>query len=186
LVATESALSHLAAAKGANAALAATADDGAEILGAARTPARAWLKTHDAAPWFDNRQPGTVWASCDGTAGVSEGVWSGGWFAMVWKRQKKLNFKWLLADAGPLAVVPPAPDWVTGKLAACPPRGTVPTMPPSDAPAGADSRDGRSVDGSLAWRSTVLPGGVHRLQVWVWQDGALHGVIDRATPAGPG
>jgi len=184
LVAAESALAHLAGARGANAALAETADDGAEILGPTRAPARAWLKNHDAASWFDNRQPGTVWASCDGTVGVSEGVWTGGWFAMVWKRQKKLDFKWALADVGPLAVMPPAPDWVSGKLADCPPRGTRPAMP--DAPADADSRDGRSDDGSLVWRSTVLPGGTHRLQVWVWQDGALHGVIDRATPAGAG
>jgi hypothetical protein len=49
-----------------------------------------------------------------------------------------------------------------------------------------DSRDGRSDDGSLVWRSTVLPGGAHRLQVWIWQDGAMHGVIDRATPASAG
>jgi hypothetical protein len=202
LVEAESALAHLARDKGANAALAATADESAEFVAPARTPARVWLKAHDAAAWFDTRQTGAVWASCDGTAGVSAGRWSGGWFAMVWKRQKKLDFRWLLADAGPLAVMPPAPDWITGKLADCPPRiahddsppqprqpGPPPlrpqpaAMPPLDAPAGADSRDGRSDDGSLVWRSTVLPGGARRLQVWIWQDGAMHGVIDRATSA---
>ncbi len=202
LVEVESALAHLARDKGAGAALAATADDTAELLTPARTPARAWLKAHDASAWFDARQTATTWASCDGTAGVSAGIWRGGWFATVWKRQKKLDFRWVLADAGPLAVIPPAPDWITGKLADCPPRPAaeedagdhrrgVPTplrplpgaLPPSDAPAGADSRDGRSDDGSLVWRGTVLPGGAHRLQVWIWQDGAMHGVLDRAGPA---
>jgi hypothetical protein len=205
LVEAESALAHLARDKGAGAALAAAADDSAEFLAPARTPARIWLKNHDAAAWFDGRQPGTVWASCDGTAGVSEGLSNGGWFAMVWKRQKKLDFKWLLADAAPLAVMPPAPDWITGKLADCPPRparddgpppprqpGPPPlrplpaALPPPDGRNGVDSRDGRSDDGSLVWRSTVLPGGAHRLQVWIWQDGAMHGVIDRATPASAG
>ena len=202
LVEAESALAHLARDKGAGAALAATADDGAEVLSPARTPARAWLHAHDATPWFDARQTANTWASCDGTAGVSAGTWRGGWFATVWKRQKKLNFRWVLADAGPLAVIPPSPDWITGKLADCPPRppadedaadhrraGPAPArplpaaMPASDAPAGADSRDGRSDDGSLVWRSTVLPGGAHRLQVWIWIDGALHGVLDRAGAA---
>lgn len=168
------------------------------MIAPTRQPVRAWLKAHDAAAWFAERQTGTVWASCDGTAGVSTGVWRGGWFVTVWKREKKLNFRWLLADAGALAAVSPAPDWITGKLADCPPRPVAPDgprppgPPPLPAlpgtlptpPAGSDSRDGRSDDGSLVWRSTVMPDGSRQLLVWIWQDGAMHGVVDRMTPAG--
>jgi hypothetical protein len=200
LVEAESALAHLARDKGANAALATTADDTAELLSPARTAARSWLKAHDAAPWFADRRTDTVWASCDGTAGVSAGTWRGGWFATVWKRQKKLDFKWLLVDAAPLSALPAAPDWITGKVADCPPRpapedGPRPSgppalrplpaaMPPLEAPAGADSHDGRADDGSMVWRSIVLPDGARHLHVWIWQDGAFHAVLVRLTPAG--
>jgi len=199
LVAAESALAHLAHDKGANAALLAYADDTAEFVAPQRSLAKAWLKAHNAAPWFAGRQTGNVWASCDGTAGVSAGLWDGGWFATVWKQQKKFNYKWALTDAGPLATLPPAPDWVTGKLADCPPRmpraaGAVPSGPPTVRPlpapippldvAGADSRDGRSDDGSLVWRSTIMADGSRRLRVWVYRDGAMQAVIARDVPAG--
>ena len=200
LVEAESALVHLVRAKGANAALAASADDLAEMLDPARSPARSWLRAHDAAAWFADRRTDAAWASCDGTAGVSAGTWQGGWFAMVWKRQKKLDYKWLLADAAPLASVPPAPDFITGKLADCPPRpvpvdGLRPAgplaprplpgaVPPTDVSARADSRDGRSDDGSLVWRSGMLSDGSRALHVWIWQDGSMHAVIDRVTPRG--
>jgi hypothetical protein len=127
-----------------------------------------------------------VWASCDGTAGLSTGVWRGGWFVTVWKRQKKLYYKWVLADAAPLSTMPPPPDWITGKLADCPPRAprdAAPTNPrplPAAIPPGEPgSRDGRSDDGSLAWRSTVLPNGSHSLRVWAFQDGVMRAVVAR-------
>lgn len=204
LVEAESALAHLVHARGANAALGAMADDNAEFVAPARSPAKLWLKAHDGAPWFVGRQTGAVWASCDGTAGISAGLWAGGWFAVVWKRQKKLDYKWLLADAGPLTAMPPPPDWITGKLADCParisredgapdrPADARPGPPPlRPLPAGvppppADSRDGRSDDGSLVWRSTVLPDGSHRFQAWIYQDGAMHEVLARETPASGG
>jgi hypothetical protein len=100
----------------------ASAEDSAEMLDPVRTPARAWLHAHDASVWFAQRHNDAAFASCDGTAGVSAGTWQGGWYAMVWKRQKKLDFKWVLADAAPLASLPPASDFITGKLADCPPR----------------------------------------------------------------
>ena len=200
LVEAESALAHLARDKGANTALANTGEETAEMIAPARSAVRVWLKAHDATPWFADRRTDTAWAACDGTAGVSAGTWRGGWFATVWKRQKKLDFKWVLTDAGPLVAVPPAPDWITGKVADCPPRpapadGPRPSGPPllralpaampaNDAPTGSDSRDGRSDDGSLVWRSAVLPDRSRQLQVWIWLDGAFRAVLDRPTPAG--
>ena len=178
----------------------ASAEDSAEMLDPVRTPARAWLHGHDASAWFVQRHTDAAFASCDGTAGVSAGTWQGGWYAMVWKRQKKLDYKWVLADAAPLASLPPASDFITGKLADCPPRPAPddaprPAGPPAQRPlpgavpppaAGADSRDGRSDDGSLVWRSSVAPDGTRSLRVWLWQDGAMHAVIDRVTPRAGG
>jgi hypothetical protein len=121
-----------------------------------------------------------VWASCDGTAGLSTGLWRGGWFVTVWKRQKKLDYKWLIADAAPLSTMPAPPDWITGKLADCPPRAPAPRpLPAAIPPAEPGSRDGRSDDGSLVWRSTVLADGSHSLRVWAFQDGVMKGVVDR-------
>ena len=192
LVAAESALAHLAHDRGANAALLFYADDSAEFIAPSRTPARAWVKTHDAAPWFVDRQTANVWASCDGTAGVSAGLWHDGWFATVWKQQKKFNYKWALTDAGPLATLPQAPDWVTGKLADCParlrrPEGPAPSGPPPLRPlpaaippkSGGDSHDGRSEDGSLVWRTTILPDGTHHLTVWAYMGGTMQAVVER-------
>jgi hypothetical protein len=45
--------------------------------------------------------------------------------------------------------------------------------------AGADSKDGRSIDGTLVWRSTVLPGGTREWTVWMWQDGTMNEVLKR-------
>jgi hypothetical protein len=173
------------------------AEDGAEMVAFGRMPLKAWLKTADPAAQLVNRQVANAWVSCDGSYGVSAGAWGGEadrWFAVVWHRQKKGYYKWVLADAGSLSAPATVPDWVTGKVADCPrrqhqdgpppPTGTLPPLPAAvpAAPAG-DSHDGRSTDGSLVWRSTVLPGGARTLSVWIYQDGAMVGVIDRHVPA---
>ena len=199
LVAAESALAHLAHDKGANAALLAYAVETAEFVAPQRSQAKVWLKAHDAAPWFAGRQTGAVWASCDGTAGVSAGLWKGGWFATVWKQQKKFNYKWALTDAAALATMPPAPEWVTGKVADCPARmpradgsaaSALPPLRPLPAPippldvVGTDSRDGRSDDGSVVWRSAIMADGSRRFRLWVYLDGAMQAVIAHDVPAG--
>lgn len=80
---------------------------------------------------------------------------------------------------------PPVPK-PAAKLAAKPLRGAPPPqrplagpIPPLAAATGADSKDGRSADGSLAWRSTVLPGGTRLWTVWLWQDGKMTEVLSR-------
>jgi len=190
LVEADAALVHRARDRGAIAALTDLADEAAQVPGAPAGALRGWLKAHDVAAWFADRRTDAVYAACDGTAGISTGVWRGGWFALVWKRQKRLDYKWLLADAGPLAHLPAPPDWITGKLADCPPRGdpAIPralpaALPALDLPAGATVQDARSDDGSLVWRTIALPGGAHRLVAWFWQDGAWHLALDQ-TDAG--
>jgi hypothetical protein len=196
LIAAEGALAREAKAKGPGWSLQDNADDSAEMFAPARVPLKAWLKGHDPTAQFTDRQVANAWVSCDGSFGVSAGIWGGeGWFTMVWQRQKKGWYKWILADAAPLSSPAPAPDWITGKVADCPAhvhRDDKPTNPPTLPPlpaavppaaTGGDSRDGRSTDGSLVWRSTVLPGGARAFNVWIYQDGAMVSVIDRHTPA---
>ena len=85
-----------------------------------------------------------------------------------------------------LAEEPPPPKPVLAKPPRDAPSTSVPPqrplagpIPPLEAPAGAESKDGRSNDGTLAWRSTVLPGGTRLWTVWMWQDGKMAEVLNR-------
>lgn len=205
LIAAESAFARAAREKGQWTAFAATAAETAELFVPERVLAKVWLKgrANPANPvqW----QPSAVWISCDGSAGVTFGAFHGngeGWFSTVWQRQKKGGYKWLLDQGGKLTKPLAGADFITGKVAEClprprrdplvedappPPRNDAPPperplagpIPPLAAPAGADSKDGRSADGTLAWRSTVLPGGTRLWTVWMWQDGKMAEVLSR-------
>ncbi len=205
LIAAEVAFARLAREKGQWTAFAATAADTAEMFVPQRTAAKAWLKGRANPPSPVQWQPGAVWISCDGSAGVTFGGYqtgsAHGWFSTVWQRQKKGDYKWALDQGGDLTAPLKDSDFITGKVADCPvrphrdpladappppprdapiaPRPLAGPIPPLAAPAGADSKDGRSDDGTLAWRSTVLPGGTRQWTVWMWQDGKMTEVLSR-------
>ena len=213
LVAAEIAFARAAREKGQWTAFAETAADEAEMFVPQRVLAKVWLKGRANPPQAVQWQPGSVWISCDGSAGVTFGAFSGsgsgsgtGWFSTVWQRQpKKGDYKWVLDQGGDLATPLAGADFITGKVADCPPRPRrdpladdppPPRKPAKDAPPppprplagpipalvavpGADSKDGRSIDGTLAWRSTVLPGGTREWTVWLWQDGKMNEVLKR-------
>ncbi len=129
-----------------------------------------------------------------------------GWFSNVWQRQAKGGYRWVLAQDSAMMAAEAAPDFITGTVADCrtrpepsdvsaeddearpvvarPKKGApVPQMPlagslpPFAAPLGADSRDARSNDGTLAWRTTVMADGARDYTVWIWKDGAMLEVI---------
>ena len=207
LIAAEVAFARLAREKGQWTAFAATATETAEMFLPQRVVAKTWLKGRANPPRAVQWQPGAVWISCDGSAGITFGGFHGngeGWFSTVWERQKKGDYKWVLDQGGDLTAPLKDSDFITGKVADCParphrdpladtppplpkpPRDAPPMLrplagpiPPLDAPAGADSKDGRSDDGSLAWRSTVLQGGTRQWTVWMWQDGKMAEVLNR-------
>ena len=211
LIAAESAFARLAREKGQWTAFADTAAETAEMFVPQRVLAKAWLKGRANPPSTVQWQPSTVWISCDGSAGVTFGAFHGtgeGWFSTVWERQKKGGYKWVLDQGGELAAPLAGGDFITGKVAECPPRphrnpladepppppkpsrDTPPPqrplagpIPPLTVAAGADSKDGRSVDGTLAWRSTLLPGGTRLWTVWMWQDGKMAEVLNRTVIA---
>ncbi len=207
LIAAEVAFARLAREKGQWTAFAATAAEAAEMFVPQRISAKIWLKgrANPAKPlqW----QPHAAWISCDGSAGATFGAFQGGgdgWFSTVWQRQKKGEYKWVLDQGGDLAAPLAAPEFLAGKVADCParpqrdpeaenasearpPRRDEPPrqrplagpIPPLAAPTGSDSKHGQSDDGSLAWRSTVLPGGTRLWTVWMWQDGKMAEVLSR-------
>lgn len=138
--------------------------------------------------------------------GYQSGGAAQGWFSTVWQRQpKKGDYKWVLDQGGELTAPLAGADFITGKVADCLPRvrrdpladePPPPPKPAKDAPPppprplagpipalvavpGSDSKDGRSIDGTLAWRSTVLPGGTREWTVWMWQDGKMSEVLKR-------
>lgn len=216
LIAAESAFSRMAREKGQWTAFAATATDDAEMFVPQRVLAKVWLKGRANPPQAVQWHPSSVWISCDGSAGVTFGAFHGsgtGWFSTVWQRQrKKGDYKWVLDQGGDLIAQLSGPDFITGKVADCPPRprrdpladdpppppkgqrgpdknALAPMrplagpVPPLAAPDGSDSKDGRSIDGTLAWRSTVLPGGTREWTVWLWQDGKMNEVLKRTEVA---
>lgn len=139
--------------------------------------------------------------------GWQSAIGGNGEYVTVWQRQikGKLDWKWALRDGQALAVPLRDLDWAEGKVADCPPRkpsdaaepqtrgsrkpkaqSKLPPMRPlpgpiaaNEAPPGADSKDGQSRDGTLAWRSTVMPDGTRRFFAWLWKDGAMQEVITR-------
>lgn len=129
-----------------------------------------------------------------------------GWFSNVWQRQAKGGYRWVLAQDSAMTAPDAAPDFITGTVADCQKRpepsdvmaeddkaqpmavrpkknALVPQMPlagvlpPFAVPAGAESRDARSNDGTLAWRTTMMADGARDYTVWIWKDGAMLEVI---------
>lgn len=119
------------------------------------------------------------------------------------------GYKWLLDQGGDLAAPLAEPEFVDGRVADCPPRparrpegdagataasprprkdGAAPRLPlagplpPAEAAAGAEIAEGRSDDGTLAWRTVVAPGGRRDWRVWLWKDGAMAEVIRLSDP----
>lgn len=135
-----------------------------------------------------------------------------GYFTTIWQRQKKGDFKWRLDQGDALGTPLAAPEFLEGKVADCPRRtrtedgpGSPPPgpargkkpdknapvplrplagpIPPLTAPAGADAKDGRSEDGTLAWRSVIMANGARDFTVWLWKDGAMQQIVRSAVAA---
>ncbi|MBB3859998.1 hypothetical protein GGQ88_001259 [Novosphingobium hassiacum] len=142
------------------------------------------------------------------TFGGWQGAAATGEYVTVWQRQfkGKIDWKWVLDDGQALDAPLREVDWAQGKVADCPTRiqrdgvtaqpgskrerkeqSKLPPLRPlagaipvADAPAGADVKDGQSRDGSLAWRSVVLPDGSRRFSAWIWKDGAMVEALARS------
>jgi len=210
VIAAELGFASAAREKGQWTAFRDTAAKDAEMFVPQRVNARDWLKDRKDPPVSVNWQPQVVWSSCDGSYAVTKGPWqrphSTGYFTTVWRRDKKGRLEWVLDQGDTLDKPLPDADFVEGKVADCPRRGEgmrggaggdwpedkatgnriapLPApLPNTHVPAGADSKDGRSDDGTLGWRSTVMPDMARRFTVWAWQDGGWKEVIDSRVAA---
>jgi len=159
-------------------------------------PHAAWISC-------DGSAGATLGAFQDGAAAGGQG-----WFSTLWQRQKKGDYKWVLDQGGDLPAPLPAPEFLAGKVADCPVhadrgpaaegmsearpqrRAELPLqrplagpIPALAAPAGSDSKDGQSDDGTMAWRSTVMPGGSRAWTVWLWQNGKMTEVLSKTVIA---
>jgi hypothetical protein len=82
-----------------------------------------WLKGRANPAQSLQWQPHRVWSSCDGEYAITWGAWQNadkqGWFSTVWRRDNKGTLKWVLDQGGDMAVAPPAPEMIEGKVASC-------------------------------------------------------------------
>lgn len=182
VIAAEIAFAKLAQEKGQWTAFRATATKDAVMFVPQMVLAQDWLKTKADPARPVTWQPHQVWASCDGTLGVTRGAWQGGegktgYFTTVWQRQKDGKFKWVadMGEALPFPMDPP--EMIVAKVADCPPGyrgrppkpGKAPKLPP--VPFDPAHRSGKSLDETLTWDVTIAPTGARRFVVTMVQGG---------------
>ena len=162
-----------------------------------------------------------IWISCDGSYALSYGAAGAGWYATIWQRQKKGQYRFVLDQAGPLSAPLPDVDMIDAHAADCPVRAHRPDDAPSpatvrdeidagrltdeDAPTAkpkkrkdpgppdpnaadaaaaltADWTHGESRDHTLAWATSVAPGGARTLVVRVKNAGQWAEVLRATAP----
>lgn len=188
IIAAEIALTRRAQEKGQWTAMRETAADEAIMLVPGLPLAQTWLK-HRPEPGTSARwQPHAVSSSCDGSLMIVTGAWSGddgqGAYAAVWQRQPKGGYKWLVRTATTTTAPPAEPEMLAARIADCslatrppgPAAGEKPVAAASMPPivqTGAESRSGRSRDGTLVWRAKAKADGTREFGFDMAQDGAM-------------
>lgn len=187
IVAADRALARLARDKGLASALAATAAPDAQVLLPDAAPGQlalrvaAWLKTRPSLPPAPGWNTSQVWLSCDGSHAASQGPG----YSIIWQRQPKGSYHWLLLDWRMAAQALPTngDEWITGKVAECPPRSQPAPQPRAKAAVAAPvvrhvsgHISGQSPDGTLAWAMSLPATGTRQLSLKLWRDGELRDV----------
>jgi len=165
IVAADVALSQLAQRKGQWTALRDSATDDALLFVPQPVIARSWLKAQPATTKPASWQPQQVWLSCDGSLAVSYGntqlaAGGPGYYANVWQRQQRGEYKWVMTQSDGLAAALPASEMIGASVATCDrnarPRSIDPKAPPAPAPAfPAGTRGGWSEDRTLSWAVAI-------------------------------
>ena len=180
LIAIEIAFNKLAQQEGQWAAFREYAADDAVMFAPQPVNAQQWLKDRPEPAARLAWQPHQVWMSCDGSLGVTKGAWQRtdgkvGYFTTIWRRQDKGEYKWVLDQGDTLGMAMPEPDMLSAKVADCE-AGAPKTSPEAPVVTGSTG-EGRSRDGSLAYRYAVEPSGGRMLAVSIWRDGEMHDVL---------
>jgi hypothetical protein len=140
-------------------------------------------------------RPAASFVSCDGRTAVNTGTWrqpgtpASGSFATVWMKQASGDWRWIVdsAELGGGAASVARPRTVRASCAnrAAAARAFAQTTAATAAltsPPG-DAGQGRSADGTLAYRWIVSPNGARRVTVRQWTGRNYRVIIDRRTPA---
>ena len=147
--------------------------------------------------------PSDSYVSCDGRTAVNVGQWRGtgspsssGSFATIWMRQASGDWRWTV-DGGAPAKVTALPGRARTVRASCAnPAGAARAFAAStsataalEAPPG-DAGQGRSADGTIAYKWTVAPNGERHFTVRQWGGSAYRVVVDQrdrtaASPPAP-
>ena len=123
VIAAEIAFNRMAQEKGQWTAFRELAAKDATMFAPQPVNAQDWLKGRANPAQSLQWQPHRVWSSCDGEYAITWGAWQNsgkqGWFSTVWRRDDKGTLKWVLDQGGDMAVAPPAPEMIEGKVASC-------------------------------------------------------------------
>ncbi len=179
VIAAELAFNRLAQEKGQWTAFRETMAKDAVMFEPARVSAAEFLKGKADPAKSVTWQPHQVWASCDGSAGITHGAWQAGdklhgYFTTVWLRQADGKFKWVLDHGVPTQSPLVAAEMITAKTADC--QGA-PSVPLSAPPIGADMKVGVSRDQTLQWTSIVNADMSRSIQVRSWDGTKFNDVL---------
>ena len=179
VIAAELGFNRLAQEKGQWTAFRETMARDAEMFEPARVRAVEFLKGKADPAKSVTWQPYQVWASCDGSAGVTHGAWQAGsklngYFTTVWLRQADGSFKWILDHGVPTEKPSAVPESIIAKTAQC--KGT-PSVPIAAPPVGADMKLGVSRDQTLQWISTVNADRSRTIMIRSWDGTAFVDVL---------
>jgi hypothetical protein len=185
IIAAELAFNRLAQEKGQWTAFRETMAKDAVMFEPMRVRAAEYLKGKADPAKSVTWQPYQVWASCDGSAGVTHGAWqlgkaAQGYFTTVWVRQSDGTFKWIVDHGVPTEKPMVAPEMIAAKTSIC--KGT-PSVPISAPPIGADMKVGVSRDQTLQWVTTVNADTSRIIQIRSWDGTAFVDVLTDAVPA---
>lgn len=200
LVATEIAFARTAREEGHDkAALKFAAEDEAVMFAPGPVPARSYLAGNKEAKLPVAWQTHQVWMSCDGTVGVTKGAWqqgtgATGYYATIWKRQKKGVYRWVLDQSEPLGEPLVAPEMLPAAIADCGPAGrAAPGAEAIGAPIVVERTreniaqgSGRSDDGTLTWSYVTGPGNARKTVVSLRKGGEMQQVLSIDVPGTEG
>lgn len=192
LVATEIAFNRRVREKGQWEAFRAFADEAAVLFTPQPVLAQGWLNGRKEPSALLQWDPTDVWMSCDGTMGLTTGGWrrsdgTVGYFTTIWKqRAKKRDYRWVLDMGATRATAVEQPDFLRAQVTDCPapqPWNREKRGKREDeikVTAEGPPTQGRSADGTLAWRYTTSPEGHTVLTVNLLKDGETKQLVFEA------
>ncbi len=177
VIAADLALSRAAREKGQWRALRDAAAPGALLFAPQAVDAATWLRRQPEPAAPERWQPRAVWMSCDGAYAVSRGAWTrgdeSGEYVVVWERQKKGRWKWLLREEGGAADLGESPEMIAGTVAEC---SGLPRRRPSENAERLDPANAISADRSLRWTVQAAPDCSRAISVEAW-DGRVFATV---------